>query len=180
MRVIPYVLSLLACGGTAPLPMPGRPCLEPYRLRLIIPRPLPRSSWARCCISIPAFLDRHGVLLLLPQRHGRRRRPSPGLRIGVHGQVGGRNAPTVVAFHSVQFWDGRRAEPGGTVQGSAGQPDRNGHGQFRRHHRPYPRHSRLSALFQGRVWRWRCHDHGQCRQGHRCLRAHPDHPEQRL
>lgn len=29
--------------------------------------------------------------------------------IGVHGQVGGRNAPTVwnAAFHSVQFWDGR-------------------------------------------------------------------------
>ncbi len=31
--------------------------------------------------------------------------------IGVHGQVGGRNAPTVwnAAFHSVQFWDGRAA-----------------------------------------------------------------------
>ncbi len=31
--------------------------------------------------------------------------------IGVHGQAGGRNAPTVwnVAFHSVQFWDGRAA-----------------------------------------------------------------------
>ncbi len=31
--------------------------------------------------------------------------------IGVHGQVGGRNAPTVwnSAFHSVQFWDGRAA-----------------------------------------------------------------------
>jgi cytochrome c peroxidase len=29
--------------------------------------------------------------------------------IGVHGQVGGRNAPTVwnAAFHSAQFWDGR-------------------------------------------------------------------------
>ncbi|MCC7200757.1 MAG: c-type cytochrome [Gammaproteobacteria bacterium] len=29
--------------------------------------------------------------------------------IGVHGQVGGRNSPTVwnAAFHSVQFWDGR-------------------------------------------------------------------------
>jgi cytochrome c peroxidase len=29
--------------------------------------------------------------------------------IGVHGQAGGRNAPTVwnAAFHSVQFWDGR-------------------------------------------------------------------------
>lgn len=29
--------------------------------------------------------------------------------IGVHGQLGGRNAPTVwnAAFHSVQFWDGR-------------------------------------------------------------------------
>ena len=29
--------------------------------------------------------------------------------IGVHGQIGGRNAPTVwnAAFHSVQFWDGR-------------------------------------------------------------------------
>jgi cytochrome c peroxidase len=31
--------------------------------------------------------------------------------IGVHGQKGGRNAPTVwnAAFHSVQFWDGRAA-----------------------------------------------------------------------
>jgi cytochrome c peroxidase len=31
--------------------------------------------------------------------------------IGVHGQAGGRNAPTVwnAAFHSVQFWDGRAA-----------------------------------------------------------------------
>lgn len=31
--------------------------------------------------------------------------------IGVHGQVGGRNAPTVwnAAFHSSQFWDGRAA-----------------------------------------------------------------------
>lgn len=31
--------------------------------------------------------------------------------IGVHGQVGGRNAPTVwnAAFHSAQFWDGRAA-----------------------------------------------------------------------
>lgn len=31
--------------------------------------------------------------------------------IGVHGQSGGRNAPTVwnAAFHSVQFWDGRAA-----------------------------------------------------------------------
>jgi len=31
--------------------------------------------------------------------------------IGVHGQAGGRNAPTVwnSAFHSVQFWDGRAA-----------------------------------------------------------------------
>lgn len=31
--------------------------------------------------------------------------------IGVHGQLGGRNAPTVwnAAFHSVQFWDGRAA-----------------------------------------------------------------------
>jgi len=31
--------------------------------------------------------------------------------IGVHGQGGGRNAPTVwnAAFHSVQFWDGRAA-----------------------------------------------------------------------
>ena len=31
--------------------------------------------------------------------------------IGVHGQVGGRNAPTVwnAAFHSTQFWDGRAA-----------------------------------------------------------------------
>lgn len=31
--------------------------------------------------------------------------------IGVHGQVGGRNAPTVwnSAFHSAQFWDGRAA-----------------------------------------------------------------------
>ena len=31
--------------------------------------------------------------------------------IGVHGQVGGRNSPTVwnSAFHSVQFWDGRAA-----------------------------------------------------------------------
>lgn len=31
--------------------------------------------------------------------------------IGVHGQAGGRNSPTVwnAAFHSVQFWDGRAA-----------------------------------------------------------------------
>lgn len=31
--------------------------------------------------------------------------------MGVHGQLGGRNAPTVwnAAFHSVQFWDGRAA-----------------------------------------------------------------------
>ena len=31
--------------------------------------------------------------------------------IGVHGEKGGRNAPTVwnAAFHSVQFWDGRAA-----------------------------------------------------------------------
>lgn len=31
--------------------------------------------------------------------------------VGVHGQLGGRNAPTVwnSAFHSVQFWDGRAA-----------------------------------------------------------------------
>ena len=29
--------------------------------------------------------------------------------MGVHGKIGGRNAPTVwnSAFHSVQFWDGR-------------------------------------------------------------------------
>jgi cytochrome c peroxidase len=31
--------------------------------------------------------------------------------VGVHGQLGGRNSPTVwnAAFHSVQFWDGRAA-----------------------------------------------------------------------
>ena len=43
--------------------------------------------------------------------------------IGVHGQVGGRNAPTVwnAAFHSSQFWDGRA----GTLEAQAKGPPAN-------------------------------------------------------
>jgi cytochrome c peroxidase len=59
--------------------------------------------------------------------------------IGVHGHVGGRNAPTVwnAAFLSSQFWDGRAA----TLE-------RNGNAEPRRGHRPRAQHSRLQALFR--------------------------------
>lgn len=54
--------------------------------------------------------------------------------IGVHGQVGGRNAPTVwnSAFHSVQFWDGRAPSLEEQAKGppvnpiEMGMPDLNG------------------------------------------------------
>ena len=70
-----------------------------------------QSRTGQDAVFRPSLLfDRHGVVFLLPQRDGRRRR-SPAHSIGVHGQVGGRNAPTVwnAAFNSAQFWDGRAA-----------------------------------------------------------------------
>jgi cytochrome c peroxidase len=44
--------------------------------------------------------------------------------IGVHGQAGGRNAPTVwnAAFHSVQFWDGRAASLEEQAKGPPANP----------------------------------------------------------
>jgi cytochrome c peroxidase len=44
--------------------------------------------------------------------------------IGVHGQAGGRNAPTVwnAAFHSVQFWDGRAASLEDQAKGPPANP----------------------------------------------------------
>ena len=44
--------------------------------------------------------------------------------IGVHGQVGGRNAPTVwnAAFHSAQFWDGRAATLEDQAKGPPANP----------------------------------------------------------
>ena len=44
--------------------------------------------------------------------------------IGVHDQVGGRNAPTVwnAAFHSVQFWDGRAATLEDQAKGPPANP----------------------------------------------------------
>ena len=44
--------------------------------------------------------------------------------IGVHGQAGGRNAPTVwnAAFHSVQFWDGRAATLEDQAKGPPANP----------------------------------------------------------
>lgn len=43
---------------------------------------------------------------------------------GVHGKMGGRNAPTVfnAAFHSVQFWDGRAATLEDQAKGPLGNP----------------------------------------------------------
>jgi cytochrome c peroxidase len=44
--------------------------------------------------------------------------------IGVHGQAGGRNSPTVwnAAFHSVQFWDGRAASLEDQAKGPPANP----------------------------------------------------------
>ena len=44
--------------------------------------------------------------------------------IGVHGQAGGRNAPTVwnAAFHSVQFWDGRASSLEDQAKGPPANP----------------------------------------------------------
>jgi cytochrome c peroxidase len=44
--------------------------------------------------------------------------------IGVHGQAGGRNAPTVwnAAFHSAQFWDGRAASLEDQAKGPPANP----------------------------------------------------------
>lgn len=44
--------------------------------------------------------------------------------LGVHGQAGGRNAPTVwnAAFHSVQFWDGRAASLEDQAKGPPANP----------------------------------------------------------
>jgi cytochrome c peroxidase len=44
--------------------------------------------------------------------------------IGVHGQAGGRNAPTVwnAAFHSVQFWDGRAVSLEDQAKGPPANP----------------------------------------------------------
>jgi len=44
--------------------------------------------------------------------------------IGIHGQAGGRNAPTVwnAAFHSVQFWDGRAASLEDQAKGPPANP----------------------------------------------------------
>lgn len=44
--------------------------------------------------------------------------------IGVHGQAGGRNAPTVwnAAFHSTQFWDGRAASLEEQAKGPPANP----------------------------------------------------------
>ncbi|MET0068253.1 MAG: cytochrome-c peroxidase [Candidatus Thiodiazotropha sp.] len=44
--------------------------------------------------------------------------------IGVHGQAGGRNAPTVwnAAYHSVQFWDGRAASLEDQAKGPPANP----------------------------------------------------------
>jgi cytochrome c peroxidase len=44
--------------------------------------------------------------------------------IGVHGQAGGRNAPTVwnAAYHSAQFWDGRAATLEDQAKGPPANP----------------------------------------------------------
>ncbi len=109
MRVIPYVLSLLACGGTAlaadawqalpetaPAPADNPTTAAKVELGKILYFDTRFSSTGTVsCFSC------HNVM-----EGGDDHRPTS---IGVHGQVGGRNAPTVwnAAFHSVQFWDGR-------------------------------------------------------------------------
>jgi cytochrome c peroxidase len=49
---------------------------------------------------------------------------SRSVSMGVHGKMGGRNAPTVwnAAFHSVQFWDGRAATLEDQAKGPVSNP----------------------------------------------------------
>lgn len=52
--------------------------------------------------------------------------------VGVHGQIGGRNAPTVwnAAFHSAQFWDGRAASLEAQAKGPITNPIEMGMGNL--------------------------------------------------
>ena len=109
MRVIPYVLSLLACGGTAlaadawqalPSTAPAPADNPTTAAKVELGKMLYFDTRFSSTGTVSCF-SCHNVM-----EGGDDHRPTS---IGVHGQVGGRNAPTVwnAAFHSVQFWDGR-------------------------------------------------------------------------
>ena len=98
--------------------------LSPLTAQRLVPasNPITKGKFelGQAALLRPARLQgRHGQLRHLPQPREGVDRQHQDVSIGIDGQIGGRNAPTVLntAYGKTMFWDGRSPSLEGQAQG---------------------------------------------------------------